>query len=112
MNHSNRPAHGPSAADQKPDSVPNTTAGLAASGPSVRQPSTEHSRSDNSPTELELLLEALCEERLTPELVQRLEQLVLTSPESRWQYLTYLDLHGTLFWDAAGAGSPNPGEIV
>ena len=62
----------------------------------------------HSPTELELLLEALCEDRLTQDEVRRLEQLVLASPEARWQYLTYLDLHGTLYWDAAGAGSPEP----
>lgn len=59
-------------------------------------------------TELELLLESLCEDRLTAEEMRRLEQLVLASPEACWQYLTYLDLHGTLYWDAAGAGSPEP----
>lgn len=59
-------------------------------------------------SELERLLEALCEDRLTPEEAARLEQLVLSSPEARWTYLTYLDLHGTLYWDAAGAGSPEP----
>ena len=60
------------------------------------------------PTELENLLEALCEDRLTPEELRRLEQLVLASSEARWQYLTYMDLHGTLYWDAAGKGSPEP----
>lgn len=62
----------------------------------------------SSPTELERLLEALCEDRMTPEEMRRLEQLVLNSPEACWQYLTYMDLHGTLYWDAAGAGSPEP----
>jgi Protein of unknown function (DUF1549)/Protein of unknown function (DUF1553) len=60
------------------------------------------------PTELQLLLDGLCEERLTPDQISRLERLVLTSDEARWQYLTYMDLHGTLYWDAAGAGSPEP----
>ena len=66
------------------------------------------SHSHTPPTELELLLEALCEDRMTPDEAQRLEHLVLSSPEARWHYLTYLDLHGTLYWDAAGAGSPEP----
>ena len=60
----------------------------------------------HNPSELELLLESLCEDRLTAKEAARLEQLVLSSPEARWTYLTYLDLHGTLYWDAAGAGSP------
>ena len=60
------------------------------------------------PTELEILLEGLCEERLTADELRQLERLVLASPEARWQYLTYIDLHGTLYWDAAGAGSPEP----
>jgi hypothetical protein len=59
-------------------------------------------------TELDNLLEALCEDRLSADEISRLEQLVLSSPEARWKYLTYLDLHGTLYWDAAGAGSPQP----
>jgi hypothetical protein len=61
-----------------------------------------------SPTELETLLEALCEECLTPADAVRLEQIVLSSPEAQWQYLAYMDLHGTLYWDAAGAGSAEP----
>ncbi len=61
-----------------------------------------------SPAELQLLLDGLCEDRLTPDQMSRLEHLVLTSSEARWQYLTYMDLHGTLYWDAAGAGSPEP----
>lgn len=48
------------------------------------------------------LLNALCERRLTRAQAARLEELVLSSPEARWQYLTYLHLHGTLYWDAAG----------
>ena len=59
-------------------------------------------------TELDTLLEALCEDRLSADEISRLEHLVLSSLEARWKYLTYLDLHGTLYWDAAGAGSPQP----
>ncbi|WP_397568389.1 DUF1549 domain-containing protein [Schlesneria sp. T3-172] len=62
----------------------------------------------HNPTELEVLLELLCEDRLTQADAARLEELVLSSPEARWTYLTYMDLHGTLYWDAAGAGSPEP----
>ena len=47
-----------------------------------------------TPTELQLLLEGLCEDRLTPDQMSRLEHLVLTSADARWQYLTYMDLHG------------------
>ena len=60
------------------------------------------------PTELQLLLDGLCEDQLTPDQMSRLEHLVLTSTDARWQYLTYMDLHGTLYWDTAGAGSPEP----
>ena len=56
-------------------------------------------------TELTPLLEALCEDRMTPSEAARLERLVLDSPDARWLYLSYLDLHGSLYWDAAGAGS-------
>ncbi len=48
------------------------------------------------------LLNALCERRLTPAQAARLETLVLNDSEARWQYLTYLNLHGTLYWDAVG----------
>ena len=55
--------------------------------------------------ELTPLLEALCEDRLTPAEAVRLEQLVLHSEEARWYYIAYMDLHGSLYWDAAGVGS-------
>jgi hypothetical protein len=48
------------------------------------------------------LLEAVCEERASAEDFAEIERLVLASPDARWVYLTYLDLHGTLLWDAAG----------
>ncbi|MEK6259947.1 MAG: DUF1549 domain-containing protein [Planctomycetota bacterium] len=56
-------------------------------------------------TELTPLLEALCEDRLTRGETARLERLVLSSAEARWFYLSYVDLHGSLYWDAAGVGS-------
>ena len=56
-------------------------------------------------TELTPLLEALCEDRLTREETSRLERMVLSSAEARWFYLSYVDLHGSLYWDAAGVGS-------
>ncbi len=49
-------------------------------------------------------LEALCEDRLTPEDARRLEQLVLRDAAARRTYLAYLDLHGTLYWNAAYDG--------
>src|ERR1700743_1067389 len=54
--------------------------------------------------EMTPLLEALCEDRLSSENVARLESLVLSSPEARWYYISYLDLHGSLLWDAGGVG--------
>lgn len=56
-------------------------------------------------TELTPLLEALCEDRMTGEEAARLERLVLDSADARWFYLSYLDLHGSLYWNAAGVGS-------
>lgn len=52
-------------------------------------------------SELLDLLDALCEERLTPEQAARLERIVLKSRSARKLYLEYLHLHGTLLWDAA-----------
>lgn len=51
--------------------------------------------------ELTALLEALCEDRLTPEQARRLELLVLNDREARQFYLDYIALHGALYWDAA-----------
>lgn len=47
------------------------------------------------------LLEALCEDRLTPTDAQRLEQIVLQDATARRAFLAYLDLHGTLYWNTA-----------
>src|SRR5439155_9973040 len=53
------------------------------------------------PPELFELLETLCEDRLTPADAVRLEQLVLSDAAARRAYLAYVDLHGTLHWNAA-----------
>lgn len=55
--------------------------------------------------EMTPLLEALCEDRLAREDAARLERCVLTSSAARWYYIRYIDLHGSLYWNAAGAGS-------
>ncbi len=65
-------------------------------------------RTNHIPEDLDGLLEALCEERLSADEAPRLEQLIISSPEARWRYLAYLDLHGTLYWNTAGVGVPEP----
>ena len=52
-------------------------------------------------SELYPLLEALCENRQTLKGQARLEQLVIAQPAARRLYLDYMQLHGTLAWDAA-----------
>ncbi|MFK7777228.1 MAG: hypothetical protein QM501_03750, partial [Gimesia sp.] len=54
--------------------------------------------------ELSLLMEALCEERLSAEDKMRLEEIVLSDPDAMQFYLNYSHLHGTLYWDQ-GLGS-------
>ncbi len=61
-------------------------------------------------TEVLELLELLLEERISPEQFQRLEQLVRADREARRTYLRYLDLHGSLHWNAALGGSKSNGE--
>ncbi|HTN02654.1 MAG TPA: DUF1549 domain-containing protein, partial [Planctomycetaceae bacterium] len=51
---------------------------------------------------LQPLLEAACEDSLSPEAALRLEVELRDSAEARWLYLTYMELHGSLHWDAAG----------
>lgn len=48
------------------------------------------------------LLDAVCEQRASAADYEAVEALVLSSDEARWLYLSYMDLHGTLIWDAAG----------
>lgn len=57
-----------------------------------------------SPTllqELNPLLEALCEERLTDAEFLRFQTLLVENPAAREYYLEYIDLHGALYWDTA-----------
>lgn len=56
------------------------------------------------------LLDAVCEERASAADFAEIERLVAGSPEARWLYLTYIDLHGTLSWDACGGLSVTPPE--
>ena len=57
--------------------------------------------------ELLTLLEALCEDRITFAGANRLEEIVLGDEESRNLYMQYIDLHGTLHWDAANGSNSN-----
>ncbi len=56
---------------------------------------------DDRHAELLDLLEALCENRQSPEQMARLEQIVLNDPEAQQLYLNYIDLHGSLHWYTA-----------
>ncbi|ODA29657.1 DUF1549 domain-containing protein [Planctopirus hydrillae] len=51
--------------------------------------------------ELWQLLEALCEDRINADELLRLEQIVLSSKEAKLFYIRYIDLHGSLYWNAA-----------
>jgi len=55
----------------------------------------------NLPANFFTWLEALCEDRLSPEDARRLEETMLHDAHARRVYLAYLDLHGTLHWNAA-----------
>ena len=63
--------------------------------------------------ELRGLLEALCDDCLSPAQSERLEQLVLADRDARRLYLEYIDLHGTLHWDTAQSGhlDHNPAKV-
>ena len=58
--------------------------------------------------ELRGLLEALCEEAITPEQVARLEALVLADPEAEIYYINYMQMQVDLLREF-GAISPRPG---
>jgi hypothetical protein len=51
--------------------------------------------------ELDTLLEAVCEERLTAKEGVRLEQWLTESAAARKRYRQYITLHGILYWDTA-----------
>jgi hypothetical protein len=76
-------------------------------------PPTENPQGENAPgdrlTEVRQILDALFEERATPEQFRRLDELVVSDPACRRFYLDYVDLHGNLYWDAAqGGATPVP----
>jgi len=52
--------------------------------------------------ELEPLLDALCEETITPEQLVRLEELVLAHPEAEQHYIRYMSFHADLIGTIAG----------
>ena len=52
-------------------------------------------------SELLKLLEAVCEDRLSTDEHQRLEELLNNDPKARRLYREYLHLHGSLYWDTA-----------
>src|SRR3954447_26795123 len=52
--------------------------------------------------EMRTLVEALCEDRITPEQMARLEHLVLTDPENEAFYLRIMHLHADLVHEFAG----------
>lgn len=51
------------------------------------------------------LAEALVEDRASEDSIAELEKLVLSSPECLEWYLEFMELHGNLYWDAAGNGA-------
>src|SRR5262245_44601222 len=57
--------------------------------------------------ELRALLDALCEEAITPEQLARLEQVVLGDPQAEAYYVQYMSLHADL---ARRFSVPAPGH--
>ena len=55
--------------------------------------------------ELSNLLEGVCEDRLTDADASRLQDLLTRDPAARAFYRAYIDLHGTLYWDAGVVAS-------
>src|SRR5579883_2593054 len=68
------------------------------------------SMSPESPiiAELHPLLDALCEETITPEQLRRLEELVLAHPETEAFYIQFMSLHADLISHVAGLPEPKP----
>ena len=54
--------------------------------------------------ELRTLLDAVCEERITPDQLRRLEHLVLTHPEAEAYYVQYMSLSADLARHFAAPG--------
>jgi ferric-dicitrate binding protein FerR (iron transport regulator) len=49
------------------------------------------------------LIDAVCEERITPEETSRLESLLTGDEEAQWFYLRHMNLWGSLRWDQRNA---------
>src|SRR4029077_3047498 len=58
--------------------------------------------------ELGGLLDALCEETITPEQLRRLEELVLSHPEAEKHYIQFMNLHANVIGHVAGLPAPKP----
>ena len=56
--------------------------------------------------ELQPLLDALCEETITPDQLQRLEELVLMYPEAEAHYIGFMSFHAALIGHVAGLPEP------
>ncbi len=64
------------------------------------------SKKEIESAELSLLMEALCEERLSASELKHLEKMILSEPDAMQFYLNYSHLHGTLHWDQALSSDP------
>ena len=76
-------------------------------------PPTPHSpepggRSRGPFAELNELLEALCEDRVSPEGMRRIEELALADRAALHYYLDFIAVHGALQWDTAKSGTAAP----
>jgi hypothetical protein len=56
--------------------------------------------------ELQTLLDALCEETITPEQIRRLEELVLMNPEAEAHYIRFMGFYADLVSHVAGLPEP------
>ncbi|HEV3385197.1 MAG TPA: hypothetical protein VG097_10285, partial [Gemmata sp.] len=52
--------------------------------------------------ELQPLLDAVCEESITPEQLARMEELVLAHPEAEQHYIRFMSFHADLIGTIAG----------
>jgi hypothetical protein len=58
-------------------------------------------------------LDRVCDRRASADDFAEIERLVRADREARWLYMTYIDLHGTLVWDAAaGLATTEPTTVV
>lgn len=73
-------------------------------------------REPDRDTELRTLLEALCEESITPEQMARLEAMMMADPGAEILYLEFMQIQSDLLREFGGARSgadlsgPDPGQ--